>query len=108
MRKETKTVVSAFLKNEEAKAARTHTNGRELFLFNNRIAWHNSDGVISMTLAGHPTMTTRDRLNGLCVLAGQHQLFSQRRGEQFFTDPNTGMEREIDSDEVVNIPYPTR
>jgi hypothetical protein len=37
-----------------------------------------------MTMAGYPTMTTRERLNGVCQLAIGKRPFNQERGVQIF------------------------
>ena len=84
MRKETKTVVTAFLAGKAASATRTKTNGTTLFLHDNAIAWKEKDGTIAMTLAGWPTPTTRERLNGLCELAIGKRPFSQEHHDQRF------------------------
>ena len=56
---------------------------------------------MSMTLAGWPTKTTRDRLNGLCELVIWVRPFSQMKNHQYFRD------KEIESDEIITISLPT-
>jgi len=60
----------------------------ELLLFGNRIAWTNGDDSLTVTLAGYPTPTTREHLNGLLVLwcagAVRAPAFWQANGRQAF------------------------
>lgn len=86
MRKESLYVCKAFIKRERCRRKNSKTDGTTLFLFDNPIAWHNADGSITMTLAGHGTPTTRDRLNTLCWLLYQRRPFHQHKNEQYFDD----------------------
>jgi hypothetical protein len=84
MRKESTTIARAFLNRKPKQAARTTTDGNTLLLHGNRIAWHNPDGSISMTLAGWGTPTTRDRLNTLCWLLLGERPFHQVKHVQHY------------------------
>lgn len=84
MRKITKTVATAFLAGKPATAANTKTNGTTLFLHGHAIAWKEKGGTIAMTLAGWPTPTTRERLNGVCQLAIGKRPFGQENYVQTF------------------------
>lgn len=64
MKTVTKTIIGAFLDRKPKTLNNTSTDGQSLFLFGNKIAEHRPDGVW-FTLAGWPTVTTRDRLNAL-------------------------------------------
>ena len=90
MRAESAEIVKAFLERRPAKAARTHTDGVTLYLQGNAIAWHNPDDFISMTLAGWPTTTTRDRLNTLCAMAFNTKPFHQKKHMQYYNDMMIG------------------
>ena len=84
MRKETYKIAHAFLTGRPAKAARTHTDGQTVWLHNNRIAWRNTDHDVCFTLAGWPTVTTRERINGILTTFGYGQWgVSQRDHEQY-------------------------
>jgi hypothetical protein len=84
MRKVTRETCEAFLAHETKSVGNTVTNGHVLLLHGNTIAQHNADGSIVVTLAGWPSVTTRERLNGLCHLLGLGGGFSQRKFEQFY------------------------
>ncbi len=73
-----------------------HVDGVEqtkLFLHGNLIA-SMMNGELMMTLAGWPTPTTRERLNGLLVVLGRPEGFWQSKHHQWFgtLDTNRGIE----------------
>jgi len=82
MRKETKKIAQAFARGQAAKAARTETDGRTVWLHGNRIAQREDDGTVWVTLAGWGTVTTRERLNGICDELGAPFGFCQRDHSQ--------------------------
>lgn len=55
-----------------------------LALHGNTIATRFADGSINATLAGWPTVTTRDRLNALCDAIRQRRGFSQSKNVQYY------------------------
>ena len=93
MRKITKTVVSAFIARKSKSCGNTSTDGDVLRLHGNPIARFDLGGRIVVSLAGWPTVTTRERLNGLTELLGMGRGFHQAKGEQYL-DGNP-----IDSDD---------
>lgn len=99
MRKETKTIVTAFLAGKAASATRTKTDGKTIWLHGHAISWHEKDGTIAMTLAGWPTPTTRERLNAVCELAIGKRPFSQEHYDQRFNGDY------ISANDIVSI-YP--
>ena len=121
MRKETYKVAHAFLTGRPAKAARTHTDGQTVWLHNNRIAWRNTERAktvwwglkippndVCFTLAGWPTVTTRERINGLLNVFGQSRWgVTQRKHEQYLTfyDHLSGVEHlePIGDNEVISF-----
>jgi hypothetical protein len=97
MRKETDDVMRAFLARKPCTRARTQTNGDAVTLHGNRIAWREADGSISMTLAGWGTPTTRDRLNGLCLILMDKRPFHQKKGVQYYDH------LEISTDQIITV-----
>ena len=84
MRRETQKIMNAFYRGLPARAARTHTDGQTVWLHNNTIAWRSNDNDISFCLAGWPTTTTRERINGLLTTFGMGRWgVSQRNHEQW-------------------------
>jgi hypothetical protein len=99
MRKESTKIARAFLARKPATAARTSTDGTAIYLHGNKIAWWEDDRSVSMTLAGWPTVTTRDRLNTLARLLLGQALFSQMRGVQYCN----GVETEADATHTFHL-----
>ena len=69
-RKITEKIVYAFMTEKNFKLSNSEVKNdgvlTKLYLFNNKIAVkENSTGKVKITLAGYPTNTTRERLNGL-------------------------------------------
>jgi hypothetical protein len=83
MRKETQKIARAFRDGLPAKAARTETDGTNVWLHGNRIAWR-VDDRLCLSLAGWPTATTRARLNGILETFGLQGKFYQCDHEQWF------------------------
>ena len=114
MKKETQTICQALLDEKPKSAARTSTDGESLFLHGNKIATlerYPYGGIkkVTMTLAGWGTVTTRERLNGLIQSiawrangAYTRAGFSQKKGKQYYTDPN-GNVREINPHDTVTL-----
>ena len=93
MRKETQIIVRAFLNGEARSMARTRTDGEAIYLHNNRIAWREGNHIYA-TLAGWGTVTTRERLNGLCRALGLPRGFYQAKHAQYYGEDEIGT-REI-------------
>lgn len=91
MRKVTKEVVDAFLAGKRRSVGNTSTDGVVLKLHGNTIATIDPvTRIVSVTLAGWATPTTRERLNGLCDLLGLGRPFWVKRGVSFFNDREVG------------------
>ena len=100
MRQETQKIMSAFLRGEKASAQRTHTDGYSVWLHGNLIA-ERGKSKTWFTLAGRPTVTTRDRINGLLELSGSDCRVFQKNGTQFLTNGETV--RELGDSEWVSV-----
>ena len=95
--------MNAFYRGVPAKAARTHTDGQTVWLHNNRIAWRNDQGDICFTLAGWPTTTTRERINGLLSTFGWGRWgVSQRNHEQWLVH-HAEKVTEIGDSEIISL-----
>ena len=60
----TSNISNAFLKGEARKINNSYTDGKSLYLFDNKIAEHRDDGMY-ITNCGWESKTTKERLNGL-------------------------------------------
>lgn len=89
MRKITEQAARAFLAGKTFNGGNTvvivNEGGRiDMMLHGNHIAERRSNDEIWATLAGWPTPTTRERINGLCVVLGLPAMVCQRKGKQYF------------------------
>ena len=101
MRQETQKIMSAFLQGQKASAARTNTDGNTVWLHGNKIAQRSEGDFVDFSLAGWPTVTTRDRINGLLQLSGSDYRVFQKNGTQFLT--NGTDVREIGDSEWIGL-----
>jgi len=84
MRLETQKIARAFYNGRAASAARTTTDGNTVWLHGNKIAWRTEAGDIGFTLAGWPTVTTRERINGILETFGYgYWSVGQRNHDQY-------------------------
>jgi hypothetical protein len=102
MRKITDKAVRAFTTGERFRSGNTRVAviGQVVYLFlhDNMIARRNVDtGEVECTLANWPTVTTRERLNGICQRVGSGG-FYQRDYQQYFADGQA-----IDDDQWVTV-----
>lgn len=111
MRKITQNAASAFIASQPFAAGNTTVSVEaendavttKLLLHGNIIAKKRSDReTVQMTLAGWPTVTTRERLNGLLRSYGMSDAFCQRNYGQLFGFVG-GQERSIDANEWINV-----
>lgn len=90
MRNVTKIVCEDFILGNRRKIKNTETDGQSLWLHGNRIAWfethpdHN-DRILCLSLAGWPTVTTRERLNGVLRLLQLPCGFYQQNHAQLYS-----------------------
>lgn len=98
MRKITEEIVTAFLSRQDKTIGNSHAhhdrlaggNISRLYLHGNLIAEmyepdHANERRLRLTLAGWPTPTTRERLNGLCEKLGYGRAFYQHNHAQYFS-----------------------
>jgi hypothetical protein len=82
MRKVTSEIVKAWARGDSLTVGNTSTDGNAIWLHGNAIAWKTGDAdIIALTLAGWPTVTTRERLNGVLNFYGIDYRFAQRNFE---------------------------
>ena len=81
MRKITREISTAFLDGKILYKDNTSTDNGEIRLFGNLIAYWNTDSSVVITLAGHNTKTTRERLNGLLELMQSDRRIGSYKGE---------------------------
>lgn len=85
MRKITKEIASALKNNVRKADGNTTCTGTSIFLHGNEIA-RVVNGRLEISLAGWPTVTSRDRLNGILAEFGCKERVFQSKGNQWFGD----------------------
>jgi hypothetical protein len=95
MRKVTNDTVIAFLDGRSRTVGNTTTDGTVLLLHGNRIAERMPDGSIVASMAGWGSVTTRERLNGLCELLGLGRPFHQNRFVQYYGSRPVGVSESV-------------
>ena len=92
----TRKAVSAFLAGKKFTGKNTETDGKCLYLFGNKIAWHTPDNPpgVRFSLCGYNTDTTIERINYLCEKLFGERPFHNLCGELYF-----GKHR-VNSDEI--------
>ena len=88
MRKISKEIAHAFNQGKTKTIGNTMTNGREVYLHGNKIAWRSSGNSLELTLAGWPTVTTRERLNAILYVEGFYNKRSYSRYGFYFNQKN--------------------
>ena len=76
MRKVTQQIANAFMARKAKTIGNTHTDGESIWLHGNEIVRRNESDEIEISLAGWPTVTTRERLKPFANVC-------QRKGEQY-------------------------
>jgi len=83
MRKVTEQIGNALANSQPKKVSNTVTDGETVWLHGNKIVNRVSSGKFLVTLAGWPTPTTRERINGIMRELGIDFHIFQRNYEQF-------------------------
>jgi len=82
MRKISKEIAESFYKGFSKSKGNTATDGVNVWLHGNKIAWRTQDNNLEVTLAGWPTVTTRERLNAILEIFDIQYRISQRDHDQ--------------------------
>lgn len=96
MRNITKSIASALRNNVRKSNGNTVCTGTSVRLHGNEIA-RVIDGKLEISLSGWPTVTTRERINGILSEFGCPKRVCQSGGDQYFGD------RVISSNEWVKV-----
>ena len=83
MRKITKEISESFKLGLNKSKGNTRTSGNRVYLHGNAIAEKREDGLY-VTLSGWPTVTTRERVNGILEAFGCSKRFHQSNFSQYF------------------------
>jgi len=108
MRKISRDIAEAFRDGRKKSISNSMTDGSQVFLHGNRIAWKLEDDKVAITLAGWPTPTTRERLNAILDVFGWEFSINQVDGNQVMSRPSQDRTRErvltiIEPDQVITM-----
>jgi hypothetical protein len=78
VRKVTSSIVRAWQQGKSKTVSNTHTDGESIWLWGNKIVRTLASGEVQVSTSGWNTLTTRERLNGICG-----QRVTQCRGQLF-------------------------
>ena len=113
MRNRTKMTALAFLNHVKKTSGNCCSTGEDYLLHGHCIAWWNygkEKPEIHFNLRGYPTVTTRDRINGILELAGSSYRVCQRDFTQYIIGPSPDVpwkelqKQEISDDGTFTVP----
>ena len=113
MRNRTKMTALAFLNHVKKSSGNCWSTGEDYLLHGHCIAWWNygkEKPEIHFNLRGYPTVTTRDRINGILELAGSSYRVCQRDFTQYLIGPSPDVpwseiqKQEISDDGTFTVP----
>ena len=83
MKKISQNIATSFLAGKPLQIDNTYTDGKKVFLHSNLIAKKIHPDKLEISLAGYPTMTTRERLNSILNVFGFDHYIQQVEGKQY-------------------------
>jgi len=113
MRKRTKLTARAFIDHNKKASGNCWSTGEDYLLHGHCIAWWNYGSVkpeIHFSMRGYPTVTTRDRINGILELSGSSYRVCQRDYTQYLIGPSPDrpwsemQKQEIPTDGTFTVP----
>ena len=103
MRKISNEIAQAFKRGEKLTKGNTYTDGKKVFLHSNLIAEKQHPDKLAITLAGWPTVTTRERLNAILNICGWDQYIQQSEGEQYIINGSNNSKHLMPVDSFVTF-----
>ena len=97
MRKIERDIIRAWKNGEKRTIKNTRTDGQSIYLHGYEIVTRRDNGEVIASMCGWPTVTTRSRLNAVCVALNGHARFHQSDWQQYFDD------EPIDSTDIVQL-----
>ena len=92
MKKISQNIATSFLAGKPLQIDNTYTDGEKVFLHSNLIAKKIHPDKLEISLAGYPTMTTRERLNSILNVFGFDHYIQQKEGKQYIVnEPSESM-----------------
>ena len=86
MKKISQNIATSFLAGKSLHIDNTYTDGKNVFLHSHLIAKKIYPDKLEISLAGYPTMTTRERLNSILNVFGFDHYIQQNDGKQYIVN----------------------
>ena len=83
MKKISQKIATSFLAGKSLQIDNTYTDGSKVYLHSNLIAYKTQPDKLHISLAGYPTLDTRERLNAILNVCGYSQYIQQIDGQQY-------------------------
>ena len=103
MRKISQNIATSFFAGKPLHIDNTYTDGEKVFLHSNLIAKKIHPDKLEISLAGHPTMTTRERLNSILNVFGFNHYIQQKEGKQYIVNEPADSKHIIPEDKFIGF-----
>ena len=107
MRKRTKITAEAFLNHTKKSSGNCCSTGDDYVLHGHSIAWWSygrEKPEIHFNLRGYPTVTTRDRINGILELLASQYRVRQRDYTQYLIGPDIFTRQYVPDEGTFTVP----
>ena len=101
MRKISQNIATSFFAGKPLHIDNTYTDGEKVYLHSNLIAKKIHPDKLEISLAGYPTMTTRERLNSILNVFGFDHYIQQKEGKQYIVNEPADSKHIIPEDKFI-------
>jgi len=103
MRKISQNIATSFFAGKPLHIDNTYTDGKKVFLHSNLIAKKIHPDKLEISLAGWPTVTTRERLNSILNVFGFDHYIQQVEGKQYIVNEEADSKHIIPEDKFLGF-----
>ena len=103
MRKISQNIATSFYAGKPLHIDNTYTDGEKVYLHSNLIAKKIHPDKLEISLAGYPTMTTRERLNSILNVFGFDHYIQQKEGKQYLVHEPADSKHIIPEDKFIGF-----
>ena len=103
MRKISQNIATSFYAGKPLHIDNTYTDGEKVYLHSNLIAKKIHPDKLEISLAGYPTMTTRERLNSILNVFGFDHYIQQKEGKRYLVHEPADSKHIIPEDKFIGF-----
>ncbi len=103
MRKISQNIATSFYAGKPLHIDNTYTDGEKVFLHSNLIAKKIHPDKLEISLAGWPTVTTRERLNSILNVFGWDHYIQQIDGQQYLVNEASDSKHIMSEDKFISF-----